>query len=185
MAYFPDLSFYEYTRDSPAAKNVGWLERDHDFERAPPSEETLDLLWRFCSISVVQLRGRHDCDLCAAPHVADAVRNGQRLALGSAEIRVFSRERGGTALNQRLNVMESGGLLFFRGSLVPCSVYAAPNLIYHYVHAHHYKPPDEFLRALHEGPQPPDEKYFEFLTKLDLEWNRTYDPAATERGPAL
>ena len=30
------------------------------------------------------------------------------------------------------------------------------NLIYHYVEVHHYKPPNELLEALREGPKPPD-----------------------------
>src|SRR5438046_1705385 len=149
MAYFPDLSIYQYASDSPLAKNVGWLERGHEFERALPSEETLDLLWSFCTTSVMRLRGRHPCDLCAVPQAEDAVRNRQRVALGSSGIRVFSKESGRSALRQHLREMESSGLLFFRGSLVPCNVYAAPTLIYHYVSTHHYKPPDEFLRALH------------------------------------
>jgi hypothetical protein len=52
----------------------------------------------------------------------------QRMNLGSAEIRVFGK----------------------RGK-----IYAAPNMLYHYVTAHQYKPPDEFLHALKESPCPP------------------------------
>jgi len=42
-------------------------------------------------------------------------------------------------------------------------------MIYHYVQAHYYKPPDEFLRALREGPKPPSREYFDLIKKLDLE----------------
>jgi hypothetical protein len=56
--------------------------------------------------------------------------------LGAAEIRVFAKD--GVA-------------------------YAAPTLVYHYVSVHHYKPPDEFVRALREGPLPSSPEYFERL----------------------
>jgi hypothetical protein len=116
-----------------------------------PNEETLDLLWLYCSISVVQTRGGHDCEFChvsAVPRYFE--RNGQRLFLGTSEIRIFSQT--GT-------------------------IYAAPTLIYHYVAAHHYKPPDEFLEALRKGPRPPSKEYFDTLARLNLEWSRT------SRGP--
>jgi hypothetical protein len=67
--------------------------------------------------------------------------------VGSAEIRVFSA--AGDA-------------------------YAAPNLIYHYVRTHWYKPPEEFLRAMREGARPPSSEYFESLNKLvDFGWKET------------
>src|SRR5258708_2750730 len=179
MAYFPDLTFYDYSSDnSPETKNIGWLQRGREFETMAPAEETLELLWSFCSISVMQLRGLHECNLCTVPRIVHAVRNGVGLLLGSSEIRVFSGERHRSALGQHLREMESGGLLFLRGSTVPFSIYAAPTLIYHYVRTHHYKPPDEFLHALREVPRPPDQEYFEQLKNLRLEWNRTSSPPA-------
>jgi hypothetical protein len=54
-------------------------------------------------------------------------RNGEKLLLGSSEIRVFSRNG---------------------------DIYAAPTLIYHYVNPHHYAPPGAFIQALNEGPVP-------------------------------
>jgi hypothetical protein len=60
------------------------------------------------------------------------------LRLGSAEIRVFGEAR----------------------------VYAAPNLILHYVHAHHYLPPAEFVEAVMTGPIPPGDEYERRLTLL-------------------
>src|SRR5439155_5623857 len=63
------------------------------------------------------------------------------LMLGGAEIRVFG-ERG--------------------------RIYAAPNLIYHYVVAHHYKPPDEFLQALRQGRCPPEPEYLDLLERAGL-----------------
>src|SRR5579859_2442431 len=156
MTYYRDLSGYEYfpEYDRPGTKNIGWLEHGHEFDIMVPSEEILELLWRFCAVSVVQTRGLHDCDLCTPCARVSARKDGLLcLLLGSAEIRVFSRAG---------------------------EIFAAPNLIYHYVNTHHYKPPDEFLRALREGPNPPSAEYFEQLKKLNLEWDETstYDPNA-------
>ena len=145
MAYIPDLSDYDYVPISwrSGTKAVGWLAAGHDFPVAPPAERTLDLLWLYCSTSVAPTRGGHSCDLCpevCEPHIER--RNGKRLLLGTAEIRAFG----------------DAGL-----------IYAAPNLIYHYVAVHHYVPPDEFLRALHDGPKPPSREFFSRLEELNLE----------------
>jgi hypothetical protein len=149
MTYFKDLTEYAYSRHFPAqggAKNVGWLELGHDFEKSKASEETLDLLWESCSISVAQFRGLHECEFCNPERIIFAERHGKKLLLGSAEIRVFA---------------PSG------------EIYAAPTLIYHYVQAHNYRPPDEFLSALRLGPRPPNPIFFAKLAEMDLKWNTT------------
>jgi hypothetical protein len=171
MAYFPDLSFYEYFRgDHPVAKNIGWLQRGHEFATETPSEEALNLLWSFCSISVMQTRGVHECDLCEVPQAVYAVRNGTRLLLGTSEIRVFSRTSTANSLVKAISNIESSGLIFLRRSELPISIYAVPSLIYHYVQAHHYKPPPEFLDALKEGLKPPEQQYFDRLESLGIDW---------------
>jgi hypothetical protein len=138
------------------------------FPTATPSEETLDLLWQFCSVPVMKMRGIHACDLCDAPQATYAERNGSRLLLGHAEIRVFSAESSAASLRRALEQTESGGLILLQRSAVPSSIYAAPTLIYHYVEAHNYCPPEEFLRALREGLQPTNPAYFELLQKLEI-----------------
>jgi len=157
MAYFKDLSDYSYFRSGfccAGMKNIGWLERGHDFEEATPDEGILDLLWEHCKISVAQTRGIHECDLCAPPKTVYASRKELvRFLLGTSEIRVFSKKG---------------------------EKYAAPTLIYHYVHAHHYKPPDEFLRALEEGPGPRGQDYFELLKNTGLEWRKTSSPPVNQ-----
>jgi len=152
MTYFEDLSEYSYFAryHRRGTKNVGWLGQGYAFPKDVPSEEMLDLLWSFCSISVVQTRGIHQCELCESPRTVYAIRNGTRFKLGSAEIRVFGRLG---------------------------DIYAAPNLIYHYVRSHQYQLPNEFLSALNESPRPPSSEYFDRLRELDLEWNKTFGPA--------
>ncbi len=148
MAYFEDLSDYGYDSSSvrPRTKAVGWLERGHEFPTATPDEGLLDLLWSYCSIGVAPMRGAHACEFCSRLGVFPAERGGKRLLLGTVEIRVFSQD--GT-------------------------IYAAPTLIYHYVAIHNYKPPDEFLNALREGPRPGSQEYFDALGAAKLEWRRT------------
>jgi len=156
MTHYQDLTDYAYHGSTyrPGTKNVGWLGLGHEFDTAEPTDELLSSLWGFCKISVAQTRGVHECEFCSAENSYLAERNGERLLLGTAEIRVFAKN----------------------GEL-----YAAPTLIYHYVQAHHYSPPEEFLLALSDGPTPPVQEYFDRLAELRLEWNKT--PAPTV-GPA-
>ena len=148
MAYFEDLSDYVYAPGfvRPGTKAIGWLACGHVFPMMTPTEEILDLLWLYCSISVEQTRGIHDCEFCPVGNARYFERNGQRLLLGTSEIRVFS-------LDGR--------------------IYAAPTLTYHYAAVHHYQPPDEFLQALRDGPRPPSRAYFDALANLHLEWSKT------------
>jgi hypothetical protein len=149
MTYFADLSEYAYGDlefARPGTKNIGWLASGRDFPTAQPSDELLELLWCFCSISVAKARGGHDCEFCPKGTAYFFGRSGRRLALSTAQIRVFG---------------DNG------------TVYAAPNLIYHYVLTHHYRPPDEFIEALRNGPRPPNQDYFERLERLGLKWSST------------
>ena len=150
MTYFRDLTVYEYFKDPqqwPLENNVGWLGPGHSFPTATPTESLLDLVWKFCKVKVNLTRGIHPCHLCKSripPFESQMFeRNGDKLLLGSAEIRSFS-SRG--------------------------AIFAAPNLIYHYISAHHYRPPEEFVDSLTAGPCPPDPEYFARLKKLGHEW---------------
>ena len=154
MTFFRDLTQYEYSAEaSPGTQNVGWLAFGHEFEKATPEEKLLDLVWDHCAVSVAQTRGLHECEFCPADTSNDAERNGRRLLLGSAEIRVVSR---------------SG------------QTYAAPNLIYHYILVHEYAPPDGFREALEHGLRPTSPEYFHRLSQLGLPWSTT--PLAEKKG---
>lgn len=147
MAYFEDLSPYAYSQpsqDSIAVRNVGWLSRDHEFPRQQPSEALLDALWEHCAVLVEEYRGIHECEFCESPPCT-YVRHSVRLLLGSAEIRVS----GPTG-----------------------DVFAAPNLIYHYICDHHYAPPAVFLQALEKGPRPGSEEYARLLASLKVPHSR-------------
>ena len=148
MTHYRDLSKYKYFSafSRPGTKNIGWLAAGHEFERGEPGDHVLDRLWSFCKISIAQSRGIHECEFCSDEEVYKAEHHGERLLLGTSEIRVFSSEG---------------------------KIYAAPTLIYHYVSVHKYAPPGEFIRALMEGPAPPDQAYLDRLDDLRLEWRQT------------
>ena len=136
MAYYPDLSSYTYYSEetNPPTLNVGWLDKRYAYPQGETSEEFAERLWQFCRWHVVGMRGFHNCEFC--PELANDValhwRGGERLLLGSAEIRVFG-----------LNGV----------------AYAAPNMVYHYVVTHRYCPPVEFIQAVLEGPLPDSPEY--------------------------
>lgn len=151
MAHFDDISDYHYVAEAmrPGTKNVGWLGKGQAFDKGESSDDLLDTLWQFCAISMVQTRGLHICEFCSDDESGICERDGSKLLLGSAEIRVFSLEG---------------------------DIYAAPNLIYHYVQAHQYKPPVQFVEALKLGPKPPNSAYFDRLKQLGFEWSKTLAP---------
>jgi len=143
MSYFEDLTSYVYwgSRSSPPeAANVGWLDREHNFPTQQPTEEFLDCLWNFCKHCVVKTRGFHRCELCSDEFSNFEQRKTEKLLLGTAEIRVISNDR----------------------------VYASPTLIYHYVSQHHYKPPDDFIKAVIDGPSPTADLYLKTVKEWDM-----------------
>ena len=146
MTYFKDLSEYSYAHSEfhrPGTVNIGWLGPNADFNQMELDEGLLDIVWEYTKISVAQFRGLHDCEFCP-PHTSNlAERNGEKRLLGAAEIRVFAK---------------SG------------VIYAAPDLIFHYMSIHKYGPPEPFIAALKNGPRPSSKEYFERLSELGLTW---------------
>jgi hypothetical protein len=126
--YFSDLTPYTYLQREPDPNvvNVGWLNIDHEFPKGPVPNELLQKILLLCFRPVNSTRGIHP-----SPFIPRDLRGypveyeGRCMALGSAEIRVVA----------------------IRGR-----VYAAPNLIYHYIKDCSYLPPQEFLDALQAMP---------------------------------
>jgi hypothetical protein len=147
--YFPDLSPYAYLQRERRSglMNVGWLGAAEPFSRAPPTPELLARIWAYSQFATAPTRGFHECELCSVQPlgIPQIEHNGQHLKLGSAEIRVFGK-------NGR--------------------VYAAPNLLYHYVRDHLYAPPEEFVQALLQSPGPESEEYFEMMDKIRISWRK-------------
>jgi hypothetical protein len=124
MAYFPDLSRYEYSGEDVGDLNVGWLAVGHRFPTAPPSDALVRSLLRCTKRPARLCRGIHTSDLCDPERAIDAWPlqiGGRRYFLGNGEI-VVSAASGQT--------------------------YSAPTLIAHYVAHHHYAPPEAFCAAV-------------------------------------
>ena len=120
--YVPDLAPFPFPGldESRCVLAVGWLDAEHPFPTAPPSERFLRRLFAFSRVLVRGTRGFHLCEMCGGPvEMMQETRDGVTLHLGSAEVWIYGRR------------------VAFR----------APNLVYHYVVRHEYAPPEAFVNA--------------------------------------
>ena len=119
--YFKDLSPYSYHGGSPRARvlNVGWLSFFRRGNRGSVGPDVVEKLVRLAGNPVAQMRGFSRCQLCLRKRVPVGV--GSRI-LGSAEVWIPAY---GTD-----------------------EIFAAPDMIVHYVREHEYQPPPVFLKAL-------------------------------------
>jgi hypothetical protein len=157
MPYFPDLSEYEHLPSQilrAGQRNVGWLGKGNRFATEQPTDRFLDRLWDYCLWSFNQTRGRHLCEFCVGEMPRITERSGHQLLLGSAEIRVISN---------------SG------------EIFASPNLVYHYIAAHNYHPPQVFLDAIISGPRPTSQVYLDALSAIGLKSSPTLKPRTVNR----
>jgi hypothetical protein len=101
---------------------VGWLDADHAFPKGAVPDHLLARILALWFWPVNQTRGFHQSSFMGNSQMGYPVEHmGRRMLLGDAEIRV-SGHAG--------------------------KMYAAPNLIYHYIRDCDYLPPEEFLDAL-------------------------------------
>jgi hypothetical protein len=143
LSYFEDLSPYTYYHSGIRENtlNIGWLDVAYPYQRGELPISFVENLWNFVQIRLIRLRGFHVCNLCSEKVVSPLVVNKGDVdfKLGDAEIRVLG---------------ENG------------KIYAAPNLIYHYITVHGYQPPDEFVQAVLKGPNPGSEVYSKFIAEF-------------------
>jgi hypothetical protein len=130
VVYIPDLAPRDYCgfADGNTLRSVGWLELSHAFTLGPIDE---DLLYRLFVLAEdawqpIAFCGYHACEFCSAPKLfgTEVAFKGRRLTVGTAN-------------------------LFIPGNGV---VYVAPSLIIHYLLAHQYQPPTEFVDAVRACP---------------------------------
>ncbi|MGY3684250.1 DUF7919 family protein [Streptomyces sp. TE33382] len=123
MPHYPDMTTYVYDTSDQAMLNVGWLAPDCAYRTGAVDDRVMDALKTLSSAYDNQTRGVHDCEFCSTerPVILGGPAFDTQVWLGSAEIR--AQDADGT-------------------------VYAAPNLVIHYITEHHYRPPVEFCRAV-------------------------------------
>jgi hypothetical protein len=122
MAYFPDLSPYEYSSGVAGLINIGWLCRSKPFPKGAVEPTILAKVGQLCGSPSHLTRGFHPCPWCETWVEEDFLGDGRLRHLGNGEIHV-----------------STGGIYW---------TYAAPTLIYHYILRHGYRPPQEFLDAI-------------------------------------
>lgn len=123
MTYYRDLSPYEYTEQSHAMLNVGWLGRGHPFSTGSTPASTVERLVLLVDSAENIMRGFHYCEFCDAEspiRLVAPVPDGY-VWLGTGEIWLDGE----------------GGVR-----------YSAPTLVVHYITEHSYLPPEEFLAAV-------------------------------------
>ncbi|MFK0288036.1 hypothetical protein ACIQVL_47280 [Streptomyces sp. NPDC090499] len=131
MAYYQDLSPYEYSDDpddsgermgsGESLLNVGWLAEGHEIPQGEVPDGLVEALLELAKDTVNVYRGMHFCDFCVTFQEARKNVRFRDVFIGSGEIHV----RGGEG-----------------------RVYAAPALVVHYVADHGYQPPMEFVDAV-------------------------------------
>jgi hypothetical protein len=155
MTLFADLSPYTYLQEQTPSDwrtlNVGWLDDGAAFPTGDVDVAVVERVWTHCRLDVHLTRGWHTCAVCpeGSREFLEVTRCGETLKLGAAEIRVFGEGK---------------------------TVYATPNLLFHYITAHRYLPPKPFLEAVLTGPVPPSEAYFALLQELGVPYSLPITP---------
>jgi len=147
---------------------VGWLDHLHPYRKGAVAPHLIEKMKALAAKPVHLFRGSHICELCPPEITSVPVeksdprfplsrrRIGSEIGLfcpkacqGNGEIRIRARDlfsAGGPQTGKALAPAEIGpepNLIF-----VKQTIFAAPVLIVHYIKAHGYLPPMEFLNAL-------------------------------------
>jgi hypothetical protein len=127
--HFEDLSPYCYFLKSGLHNvlNVGWLDASHSFNIGAASPSFVSTLRAIVAelhpdvdVHVNRMRGIHPCNLCGEENLPLIDYRGRKYNLGMSEIWI-----------------PGDGLW-----------YAAPSMVLHYIEAHDYLPPNEFIAAV-------------------------------------
>jgi hypothetical protein len=121
--YFEDLSEYSYDMGVAirGVRNVGWLDASHEYAKGSIDAAVLEKITTLAlQKSVNQMRGFHYCELCSTEELR-IEQGGKKRLLGSSELWVPDNAGG---------------------------YFASPNLVVHYIQAHGYQPPSDYVEAV-------------------------------------
>jgi hypothetical protein len=153
LAYYPDLSPCDYFDQDPEGKlfAVGWLEGNQPFATGEVDRPLLDALTSIVTDpwKVFSYRGFHSCS--------------------------FRHRRAdfpGNELDQHVGPLHPAGRHGVHNLFVPGRrrVYAARELILHYIHVHGYAPPKVFQRAMLACPEVRSERYLKAIIRSGPSW---------------
>lgn len=142
MLSYPDLTPYPSEIDAmlglqPLA--VGWLSRRQTFPVGAPDPDFVKKLAGFCRPEVRAFPFRPPLRCALENHQVEPFEiDGRTVELGRSEIRVLGDD----------------------------DIFAAPDLILHYVTAHQYRPPAEFVTAVLRGPSPNSPEFRALIRSL-------------------
>ena len=121
--------------------NIGWIEELDTADTGIVPSEFFDALWEYIKCPFNCTRGMH-CNtyLDKESSYYKAVYYDSIIMLGTAEIRVIDK--------------------------VNKCIYAAPDLVLHYVISHKYCPPIEFVEAVIHGPKPNSIEYAKMVSQM-------------------
>lgn len=148
MTYFPDLdscAYFAFAGDVDKLKAVGWLDDHHPFATGPHDQ---GLVLRLCLLAEdpwepVHFMGFHACQLCGGREFGTTVVHaGRRLTVGARNV-------------------------FIPGDRV---IYVTPSLVLHYILAHQYQPPQEFVDAVQCCPGMLTGEYVETMRRNGPRW---------------
>lgn len=128
--FMEDMQPYQYGVPVALADvfAIGWLSAEQAYPKGELNPAVIRMIEKLLSTHRVnQMRGYHTCELCGRSPIGWTTASGKEVLLGSAEIWIPS-------LDQK-------------------RMYAAPDLIYHYVVDHEYLPPREFQEAVLAAPE--------------------------------
>lgn len=150
MAYYEDLTSYEYGECyNDKTVNIGWIDEVHSYPKGEIAGEFILSLWEYIKYPINQTRGvYHNKRLDPQTSFHFAHYEGYHMTLGDAEIRVVDLEND--------------------------LIYAAPNLILHYIITHQYLPPEQFVNAVINGPKPNSDLYSNVMKNLFKYGNKHY-----------
>lgn len=143
--YFEDLTPYRHLPHEKAVY-VGWLDVSRSYNRGPVPEGFLDKLKVISKRKVELTCGHHVCEFCEDSKLVDVPVAEYRLkgeayhASGAAMGRLYET---GAVGNGEIRVLGKDGV-----------VYAGPAMLHHYIAMHQYLPPQEFIDAVMNIPQP-------------------------------
>lgn len=145
-SYSPDLApFVDRIDSSKHYLSIGWLDSEHPFPTGPVPPAFWTRLKQFCQAPVFVSRAMVLC-----PLDSQACKTGRGITVpwddGEVEIRAA-----------QIRVIGSDE-----------QMYIAPHMLCHFIHAHHYRPPDVFIQAVLNGPLPHEPAYL--AVKQQLGW---------------
>ena len=148
--YISDLAPYPPTRvNEPYQEKliaVGWLNLNHPYAKGTVSQDFVRCLELFCSNALLRIFGARPCTLCGNNEIVRV-----RLSSGK-DVRLYG--------TYELRVPSISG----------DRIYAFPDIILHYVLAHNYKPPQEFIDSVLCAPLPGTPEYEDFVAP----WKRLF-----------